>query len=234
LFVPDRAVGQPSPIDVVLKAVQAQGGQAALQKYRAGYIKTRGTLAEGGVSFAQEAYYQVPNLLRQATDIATKDQQTHVLVVLNGDKAWINRNGETGDLKDPVLAELREAANLLQMTRLVDLLDDKIYTMEMLPPIQVDGRPAFSMAVRRKGFGDVNLYFARDTGLLLKTERSTWHAPVGKNVLEERILSDYRETQGVPTARKITVKHDSKTFMDIQLVEIRYFEGLNENVFARP
>jgi hypothetical protein len=180
--------------------------------------------------FTLEAAFQLPAQLREVQEITVNEKRIRSTFLLNGDKGWINRDGKTTGLPPNLLEELREAANLGRIIRLVPLLDAAEYRLSLVPARTPASGRLIGVQVTSKGFRDVVVYFSKDTGLLSIIERRTVDG-TGREVAEERSLADYQRVQGILTARKISVRRAGESFMDAEVTAIQYFEKLDESMF---
>jgi len=89
--------------------------------------------------------------------------------------------------------------------------------------------------VEHKGYRDINLYFDKESNLLLKMEtRIKDPLRGGEEVAAETLYSDYRNVDGVMTAHKIAIKYDGKTYIESEVTEVKYAERLDDHVFEKP
>jgi hypothetical protein len=56
----------------------------------------------------------------------------------------------------------------------------------------------------------------------------------GEEVAAEWLYGDYRNIDGVMTAHRITIKYDSKTYIESDITDVRYAEKLEDGVFEKP
>jgi hypothetical protein len=87
--------------------------------------------------------------------------------------------------------------------------------------------------VSAKGKLDVNLYFDKVTGLLVKTERRA----LGLNQEEialETFFTDYKEVDGVKYPMTLVLHHDGKPYMKQAVTEVRFEDQIDDSDFARP
>lgn len=235
LMVGAPAAAQTTPDQVIARAVRSQGGADTLSAMPAGRSRIRGRLQrQPGVAFSQMTSYQLPDRLRQDDEVSLNGALLRVTVVLDRDKGWASREEKVAPLTPALLRELREAANLLRVSRLVGLTDRGTYQLGDDGETTVAGRGARQITVRRSGFREVRLCFANDTGLLVKTERRALDAETGREVTEERVLGDHQPAQGVLVPRKVTVLHDGQPFMDAEVIEVVYLRQLDPALFAKP
>src|SRR6185437_11048240 len=114
-------------------------------------------------------------------------------VVMNGEKSWLDVNGQIRDLSKEDLADQQVSRHQDRVTNLTPLLTDKGFTFASLDDIKVDGRLARGIKVSYKGQPDTSLYFDKENGLLVKYAYHAKKSADMKEKLHETILSDYRE-----------------------------------------
>jgi outer membrane lipoprotein-sorting protein len=216
------------------KAVKAQGGEARLAKWPAVTAKLKGTyhgLSEV-VTFTGEFAAQGPDRYKFAIEAEADGQKFRLVEVLNGDKGWVQLDGDTEELDKEDLAEAREEAYGEWVATLVPL-KDKAFTLALLGEVNIDKRPARGITVSSKGHRDVNLYFDKETGLLVKTETRV-KDDGGQEVTEETFLGEYKEVQSTKQATKVTVKRDGKLYLEYEVTDYQLAEKLDDSVFAKP
>ena len=98
----------------------------------------------------------------------------------------------------------------------------------------VEKRAALGVKVSSKGHRDVDLYFDKETGLLVKTETRVKMDGSDVEVQEESFASEYKEVQGTKQAMKFTVKRDGKLFVEGEATELTLSEKLDASTFAKP
>jgi hypothetical protein len=235
-LAPNNATrAQADPRTVLDRAINAHGGEERLGALKAGHTRSRGTRqAAKEVPFTQEAYFQLPDRLKEIQQLQLPDQKVTLIVGLAGDMAWMSSNGTTTDLQGRLLAELKSAANLLRATRLVPLKRDRAFRLTALPGVPIDGRPALGLRASCTGYGDVKLYFDQMTGLLAKVERQVVDLSSMQDVTEERFFDSYREFDGVRTPTRIRVLRAGRPFLVAEVLEAKFVERLDDRVFARP
>jgi len=115
------------------------------------------------------------------------------------------------------------------------VLLDREYKLSPLGEEKIDDRPAIGLHVEHRGFRDLNLYFDKENYLLLKVEtRIKDPLRGGEEVAAETLYSDYRDVDGIMTARKVTIKYDGKTYIESEITEAKYAEKLDDKVFEKP
>jgi hypothetical protein len=113
-------------------------------------------------------------------------------------------------------------------------LKERGVELSSLDEIRVEGKPAVGVLVKSKGHRDVKLYFDTASGLLVKREYPLLDPASGKEVLQEVVFRDYQETDGLKHYKKILAFRDGKKVFDAKVIEIEFFDKLDEKVFAKP
>lgn len=219
---------------LVERAIQAAGGAANLERAGATLTHTIGTLgtAGGSVSFTQEIRFERPNRYRQVVSLKQGDgKQVELITVYDGRKGWLKHEGRVDDLDERQLEETRETVYLAQLLRLI-CLREPAFELKILGESKVAERPVVGLRVSARGYRDVELYFDKESSLLLKTRRrAAWR---DKEFTEERLLSDYREVEGIKSAKKIEINRDGDRFMSVDILDVRYLAAFGDNTFERP
>jgi len=219
---------------VVDKAIAALGGEARLARYKARENKTRGIVHFlGGAPFSQEVFYQSPSQIKEVLHAGPSDKQATIVTTLNGDQGWMQIDGVIQPLNDRVLGELKETAHLRLVCRCL-VLKDKASQLTLLGDFPIDDRAAVGVRVSTRGYRDIQLYFDKEYGLLVKTERTALNAQNGKPFREESYYKDWKAIDGLVTPTRVVVYRDDKRFMEAEAYDIRYLEKIDERVFAKP
>src|SRR5262249_10151362 len=136
--------------------------------------------------------------------------------VVNGDKVWRKMlDGDAEEIKDKdKIAEVKEDRYVEQVRSLLPLIKDKEFKFEPLGEVKVEDKPAVGVLVKHKGHKDVNLYFDKKSGLLVKVEQTVKDEATDKDIMQETILSDYKEIGGVKHSMKMVVNREGKKYLD--------------------
>jgi len=84
--------------------------------------------------------------------------------------------------------------------------------LSALGEIKVEGKPAVGVRVASKGHKDVNLYFDKQNGLLVKIEHRTVDFQSGQEVNEERVLTEYKDVDGRKLPGRVEVRYGDKVY----------------------
>jgi len=218
---------------IIDKAVAAHGGAEIYAKQKGGYMKGRGKLEiMGGLEIAQEIHYALPDKFKEVVEFEVMGQKITTETICNGEKVVIKANGQEVPVDEKIKDAVREAVKTMQFGRLTSLKNKDI-TLATLGESKVEGKPALGIKVSAKGQKDVDLYFDKETHLLVKMERKGIN-PSGEEVNEERLFLEYKKTGKFPEMKKVVVKHDGKTFIELEVLETKILETVDENLFAIP
>lgn len=230
--VPARGADDVKVRAIIEKAIKAHGGADMLKKYKANIAKNKGIYygMGDGIDFTSTHWLQLPDRMR--TDVEADN--FIFSQAINGDKGWRQFGDSAEDLDKEAIAEQKEDLNARRIAHLSNLLD-KEYKLSALADAKVGDRPAVGVRVERKGFRDVSLYFDKENGRLLKSERRAKNLMMGgEEFTEETLYQDYRKVDAVLIAHQIIVNHDGKKIVESKVKEIKLYEKLDDKDFAKP
>ncbi len=238
LFVlaPAARAADDNPKDILAKAIKAHGGEEYLTKNKAAQLKTKGKLnipGVGEVEFTQETSYMIPDKFKDTMEFKVMGQNVSVFTLINGDKVTLEVNGKAVDAGDKVKEAMKEIGQVMEVGRLVPLKDKK-YELSIIGEDKVEGKKVIGIRVSTKGKKDVNVYFNKETGLIAKVEHRTPDPATGKEINEERIITEYgKGKNGVPQPKQIVIKHDGKQFLEAEVLEITMLEKIDDGEFKK-
>jgi hypothetical protein len=231
-----RADEQSEMQAVIEKAIKAHGGAEALTGSPAITIKASGKyygMGEG-LPYTMTIYAQQPDKTRVEIDVEVMGKTFRVLQVFNGDKGWTGFDGNYMELSKEAIAVIREQRYEQEVTRLAPLRD-KAYQLSSLGEAKVEGKPAVGVLVKRQGHKDVNLYFDKENGLLLKSEtRARDVANPDAEFTQETFYGDYRKIAGRMAAHKSIAKRDGKLFLENEISSFMPVTEHDNSLFAKP
>jgi hypothetical protein len=236
---PARAEEKADCKAIIAKAIKAAGGEEKLAKIKAYTVKMKGKYYGMGEGFPYtgELAVQLPDKHRIQIDGEIGGEVvTFFIQAVNGDKIWRkegeNKPQEVAD-KDKI-AEVKEERHAEKVVSLLPLIKEKEYNLDTLGEVKVDGKSAVGVRVSRKGHRDVNLFFDKDNGLLVKNERSVKDEATDKEVVQETIYSDYQEVNGTKQAMKVVINRDGKKYVDGTLSDFEVKDAIDDAVFGKP
>ena len=220
---------------IIKKAIESHGGEAALQKAKAGQTKMAGQMQLLGMEleFKGEVLYDVPGKFRLTMEVNVLGQKQSIVQIVNGDKLKQTSNGMPIKLGEAEKGEMMQAALMQEVTMLTPLLTEK-FTVKAESPVESDGIKYDVITVSGKKFKDTKLFFDTKTGLMAKTERKAYTLTEAgpKEVLEVGLMSDYKKVDGILLPTKMQVLHDGKKFMTMTMTEGKLLEQVDLKQFS--
>lgn len=226
------------PKDVIARAIKAHGGEEMLSKNKAGTSTGKGKMnvpGVGDIEFTQESCHMLPDKLKESIQMTVAGQNISVLTLVTGDKQYLIVNGKEMDVDDATKEALKDVGHMLKMGKLVGLLKDKDIELSLIGEEKVEDKPAVGVRVVAKGHKDVSLWFDKKTNLLAKLEHRGSDPFTKSEVNEERIIAEYMNNKdGIPVPKKIIIKHDGKTFLELEMSDVQLLEKLDDGDFKKP
>jgi hypothetical protein len=236
-LAPAVRAADDDPKAIVLKAIKAHGGEEFMSKNKAAQIKNKGKIdipGVGEVDFTQEVAYMLPDKLRESFEIKVMGQNLAIQTLVFGDKVSIELNGKEIDGGDKIKEAMKSIGHVMTVGRLVPLVKEKGYELSLIGEDKVEGKKVIGIRVTKKDQKDVSVYFDKETGLLAKLEFRSVAPGSDTEITEERIVKEYEKNKdGIPMPKKVMVKHDGKTFLEAEVLEIKYFEKLDDSEFKK-
>jgi hypothetical protein len=229
------ACAQEDARSLVARAIKAQGGTEKLDKIQADRVQVKGTiyLGETGAPFSGETLVRLPDKFKNVMNLKYNGQAHNVVQVLNGENAWIRIDGRTSEPDASILSVMKERMYIDRLIRLTPLLKDKQLELSPLKEIKVNDHPAAGVKIASRGQRDVNLYFDKENGFLVKAEYRTLNNQK-REVLQEDYFSDYKEVGGFKRPMKLLAFQDGKKLMEAEITDAKYPEKIPDAEFARP
>jgi hypothetical protein len=220
---------------LIAKAIEARGGKANIEKFKAQTAKFKGTLTIMGndLTMTGTTKVQSPDKVRVEANMAAGGQDMKFAQIFNGTKGWQGLNGEFQELDKDALHEASEEQYVNQITDLVGL-DNKDLKVQLLGESKVDDKPAVGLRVSSPGHRDISLYLDKNSGLVLKTETKGKDPMAGNEYKSETYYSDYRKTGALMLPYKMKVLRDGAPFMTMEVSDITLAEKLDDKTFEKP
>jgi hypothetical protein len=111
---------------------------------------------------------------------------------------------------------------------------DKGVKFALVGEVDVKGKKAVGITVSREGSRDVNLFFDKTSGLIVKSESRKRDLMSNQDVTEERFITEYQDIAGRKVAKKVEVQRDGKALLEAEVLEVQILETLDDSEFARP
>ncbi len=219
---------------IIERAIKAHGGFDRLSRVRADQVRCKGALIvnDKQTPFTSETTVQPPNQFRNVFELEGVRKAVFVQI-FNGDRVLFSIDGQPQKVDDGLATELRETMQLNRIMRLVPLLTDKAYTLQPLGEVKIESQPALAVKATAKGCREVRLFFNKANGLLIKTEHFM-DDDAGKTVMQEEFYADFRDDQGYKRPMKITAYRNGKKIMEAEVLDVKYLDKVDEEVFTKP
>jgi len=223
---------------VIEKAIKAAGGEDKLAKFKTATMKMKGKWygMGDGIEYTAELAVQAPDKARMKLDTGAGDMKFTFIRVVNGDKVWSKLNTDTTEVDDKdQIKEAREEMYADHVKSLLPLVKDKDFKLEALGEAKVDGKPAVGVHVTSKGHRDINLFFDKESGLLVKAEQTVKDFMAGGNEqMQETLYSEYKEFGGAKHATKLVINRDGKKYVDAEISDLEAKDKFDAKEFDKP
>ena len=218
------------------KAVKATGGEAKLAKLQALTLKGQGKIFDMGmeIPFTATFYTLGVDQGRIVTELNQAGNKITEIRVINKDKGWTKDNQQpTQAMNKDTLTEEKESLYFNYITTLAPL-KGKDYKLVGLAETKIDDKPALGLGITHKDHRTVKLWFDKETGLLVKSERRVKDPENGKESTEEVLFGNYKEFDGIKIATKYTIKAMGKTTAEMDVTDAKPAEKLDATLFDKP
>jgi hypothetical protein len=99
---------------------------------------------------------------------------------------------------------------------------------------KVGDHPVVGIKVARKGHIDVQLFFDKENGLLLKRQYRYHDVRAGKEAEMVITGENFKDFGGLKVPTKIEMKRDGKKYVEAEMSDIKPLRSLDASVFAKP
>jgi hypothetical protein len=233
---PARAGDDPAARAAVERAVQAQSGGAERQaRLRQLTVTSTGSyhnpLTGAATPASKEETLRLPGFYRMSVEVKAPGQfSQQVHSGIQEDQGWHSAGGMIGDMDRLTLTAVQNELYAYWVATLP--LGDSRLSWEKGPDATVDGRPAVGVTVKYGKRPDVQLFFDKENGLLVKFAFQSPEA--GQQILKEFVLSNYRDFGGIKLPTKRVDSQLGKTVAEWQINDYKFHDRLDEKVFAKP
>jgi hypothetical protein len=230
---PPAAPDSTSAIRTIIeRGIAAQGGEQQLEKlYKPWRAKIKGKA--GMLDITGEMLQQSRMQSKILTVIHVGPLTSEVVVVTNENKTWRRIAGFTNEVTGKELDEMNDGKYRHHVQNLLPLLREPGIELTLLPETSVSGQPAAGIRVRSKGHRDIDLYFDKGTGLLVKTESRILQTGKPEIVLE-KIVSNYRDFDGLKLPTTFTKFENQKQTSVEEFVDIKFVDQIDDREFEKP
>jgi photosynthetic reaction center cytochrome c subunit len=213
----------PSATDVLEKYIKAVGGAAAIQNVSSRVESGTVTFGVGPV-FPIEIFSKSPYRQAIIVHLPAGDSFT----VLDTQKAWLR--SVAGPARDMPQADI-EGAKLDADLQFPINLKKNFQNLRVMRPEKLNDRDTILMFAANSSGPPLELYFDRQTGLLLRQLRFG-ASPLGLNPTQIE-YGDYKSFDGVQVPRHLIIIRPNRK-LDIHFLQVSQNIPVDEAKFARP
>ena len=198
---------------IIDKAIQAHGGADKLSQFKAVSAKWFGKHRIENEHYGDAVRvvtYEMPaDRIRFDFEVENpKGNNFAFAKVVSGNKGWQGAGQRTRDLNEAEVTQIVDeiyAHWLASVVPLQDvvLLKHKGFEFSVFGNVPADGKDAVGVRVSCQGRPDIILFFDKETGLVIKSERRAKDLVTNREYTAESIYRDHKAFQGVmwPTTR---------------------------------
>lgn len=217
---------------IVERAIQAHGGLAALQKFKATIVKAKGKQFHGSAfagNLTSTVWAQPPTFLRTETTVEVNGQTVSSTIgALNHDSGWISERGDLKPVPKKWAADAQHDGYCSWLATLAPL-KDPAFRFTGGGEIKLNGETAVNVRVSSPGHPDVTLSFGRTSGLLLRGEtiRRAYWTDQGKQTKIQTEYSNHKLVQGVQVPGRLVGRaEDGDWHTELEVVDYQLLERL--------
>lgn len=235
LLVSTSSRAAEEPAAIIDKAIKAVGGEEKLAKTKAEQWKSKGTVELFGMKMAYTAdyYFQKPDQMRFDIAMDVNGMKVKITAASDGKTPWESANDMVQDMAAKKARYFHDMIYTMNLCQILPL-KDKDNTLKLVDEIKVDGKEAVGIKVSRKNERDVTLYFDKKTYHLVKSAGMIWDEFGDKDVMQENLISGWREKDGAWHFEKLIIMRDGKTFISEEFSDQKAMDKLDPKLFAKP
>jgi len=224
-----RADDQQQARNIVARAIKAHGGEERLNTFPAQTWNEMGIYYGSGKSTPYKASIATHYPGRVKIDV-----ENVYSAVIDGEHGWMTAQGQTRELARNLLDDRREEQYTDWVTTLLPLKNRK-FKLALTGDAIVETKPAAGVRVSWKDQRELNLYFDKASGLLVKSaQRVKSQEQQGQEVTQECIVLEFEDVQGIKSASKTVVRRNGKQFLETTRTDMKRLERLDDSLFVRP
>jgi hypothetical protein len=151
--------------------------------------------------------------------------------IINAGKIKMTVGGMAPPLSDAMKDEIKATMDAHIAGEIYPLLDENKFELSVIEkPAQVGDKDVVGVLVKPKGGKTLKFFFDAKTFMLLMIERQGLDFQE-KAVVQQMRLSDYKKTDNVWHAHKYEMSFDGKKVADIDVVEYKYLDKVDNKEF---
>jgi outer membrane lipoprotein-sorting protein len=228
---------QDSAAGIMRKAIEAMGGMETAAKWTGSVRFTmKGTVTIGDQAYAavSENWFQPPNQIKTVlTTTQLNGSQELAIDVFDGKRAWRREHDQTAELDAARRTQVMHGLYSQRVEMLLPLIADPAFSVTTIPGAKVDGREALGVRVSSKGQEDIDLFFDKENGLLVKSARMAMD-PDRDDVRLEDYFRNYRESGGGRRWTSVAMFEEGKKVLEMEMVSLQFVDHIPDGEFVKP
>ena len=210
---------------IVEKMIDAQGGRELLEGIKDVTSESTMELTQMGISGSGAMYVKEPNLMRLDMEF----MGMMLTQAFDGEMAW-SINPQTGGTEE-LPEELTQVMRNSSFGNSALLWPEKYgITFKLKDKESIDGKEYIVLdRVHSDGYV-VSHYIDPETYLIYKTKQQSYDEMMSP-IMEETVLTDYKEVEGAKIAHTITLLRDGDEFGVLTVTSVKFNTGLEDSFF---
>src|SRR5207253_5537923 len=143
------------------KAIKGAGGAEKLTKNKGITFKGTGKAEGGGMTVSMNPAWSLESggKFRAEVGVEVMGMTHNMLMVIDGDKGWMQANGMTMDAPKEAIDMFKDVFQSIRFVQRLVPLTAKEVTLSPLGEVKVGDRATMGVRAGRKDKSDINLYF---------------------------------------------------------------------------
>ena len=231
---PNARANEPTPEQIINKALRAAGGADRLEGL-SGFVEKSRTAYADGPTWTREITVHLPGRYRAETKIGPEGK-TRSLVVIDGDHGWLKFSGELTSYPSTFVNSMQQDTipyvGPRSILRLHARQKNPKCHFSTAGESTIDGHPAVGLCMKLDGGPQETWFFDKDSGRLLQEESRIANFE-GPDTVTVTTYTDYQTIDGFPMARKSATQRDGKPGWTRELIEFQVMTP-SPSAFAKP
>lgn len=235
--VPPRSIppsADPTPRDVLDKAIQAHGGRDAVMKTLIGKVQARATFRvppQIDSAITWDESFDLPRRYRRTIKGVLNEAPFTMAFAVTNKGGWSRTNA--GEILEFPPAEISLYTCWNAMLATLPSLQKDAANLKTIGSRRVGNIEAVGIQLSLNG-DSTTLYFDRDSGRLARADNRIPHAVTRQMVDAEIVFGDYKDVSGVQFPMRITTSAAGETILDLRIMEIQWLDKIDDSVFDKP
>ena len=186
-------------------------------------------------------FLEPPDRERRELVVEMEGIQRRQIIVINSDAGWCqgcddtDKKLTTDRLGESDLREAKEDFYILRLTYLPSALLDESLNVSILGEVEFARHKTVGLRVSHPRFHDLNFYYDKNSGVLLKREAYERQGLLGRRSVVQTFYSEHKEVQGAKIPFKTTSEMAGEEFLRTKMIEVKLREkGLEASLFKKP